>query len=123
MIIGLGIDILELDHLRKILSFQAESFLNYTFTPQELEYFYNKRGLEHLATTFTAKEAFIKAVPISQSFCLKEIEVLREESGKPRINLAGNLAKQFPEDKFRFLLTSSFTQSIAVSVVIIEQNY
>lgn len=122
MIFGIGVDILEIDHLKKIVDFRKDDFLHYTFTNNEIEYFNNKRRLEHLATTFTAKEAFFKATSqFTQTICLKEIEILRDKSGNPQINLLGNLAKKFPTDQFRFFLSSSFNSQFAISFVTIEK--
>ncbi len=122
MIWGVGVDLLEINHFKKILTLNKESFLNYAFTTREINYLNNKRGLEHLATTFTAKEACFKALSESSSqLCLKEIEILRDKTGKPEIHLLGKLARQFPAKKFHFFLSSTFDFHFALSLVVVEQ--
>jgi len=123
MIIGVGIDILEIEHLKKIIAFEKEKFLNYAFTDKEIKYANKTWRLENLAPTITAKEACCKDISQhSQEICLKEIEILRNEFGKPQINLLGNLSKKFPSNKFHFFLSSSFNSKCAISFVIVEKN-
>jgi holo-[acyl-carrier protein] synthase len=122
MIVGIGVDILEIEHLKKIIDFQKDGFLHYVFTDNEIKYYNNKRGLEHLATTFTAKEAFFKAVnQITSTICLKEIEISRNKAGAPQINLSGTFAQKFPKNQFHFYLSSSFDSQFAISFVVAEQ--
>ena len=65
------------------------------FTTRELDYCRGKRRqYEHLAARFAAKEAVLKAfgTGISQRMRWTEVEVLNEESGRPRVELTGSVA-------------------------------
>lgn len=126
MIEGIGVDILEIEHLKRIIAFEKDKFLNYIFTDKEIKSIYNhnkKRRLEYLATSFTAKEACFKAISqlAPAAICFKEIEVLRNKSGKPQINFRGNLAQKFPSNKFHLFISSSFNTQFAISFVIVEK--
>jgi holo-[acyl-carrier protein] synthase len=97
MIVGIGLDIIEVERLKK--SCESKSFLNRIFTPAELDMF-NKRSFSYevVAGNFAAKEATMKAFSVGfSSGFYSEIEVLREKSGKPFINLYGNAKKKFDE--------------------------
>jgi len=87
MIIGIGLDIVELDRISEVLN-RNPKFINRILTEKEKEYYYrlsNKRKIEFLAGRFAAKEAFSKAIGtgIGQKVSFLDIEVLYNESGKP----------------------------------------
>ncbi len=124
MIYGIGIDVLEIEKLERILKFEEKDFLGSVFTPKEIKYSQIKAGTANLATAFAAKEAVIKSLnlPDSKKINLKEIEILRESSGKPKVNLLGLLAKAFPKKHFKFFLSLSYTKNFAVASVVLEKN-
>lgn len=127
MIFGIGIDILETKRLKRILSSpKGKVFLEAVFTEKEKNYAYKKQRTESLATAFAAKEAVFKSLNLSESkikkFDLRDIEILRNISGKPYVNFSGYLAKIFPKKKFRFFLSLSFTGELAAAIVIAEKT-
>lgn len=124
MIYGIGIDVLEIERLKRILKFKKKNFLESVYTPKEIGYSQKKSGVENLATTFAAKEAVVKSLnlPDSKKINLKEIEIIREKSGKPKVNLLGLLAKAFPKKHYIFFLSLSYTKNIAVASVVLEKN-
>lgn len=110
MIKGTGIDIVEVERIKKALE-KNEKFLKKVFTETELSYCLKKKNkYQHLAARFAAKEAFKKAVDKSISF--REIEVVKKDK-KPEIRI---LNKKF---KGKILLSISHTRNYAVAVVII----
>jgi len=126
MISGVGIDILEIKRLKRILdSKKGKIFLEDVFTEKEINYAKKKRWPENLATAFAAKEAIFKTLDLSRSKSkktnLREIEILRKPSGKPYVSLKGSLAEIFPEEKFRFFISLSFTGELAVAIAILEK--
>ncbi|WP_077620340.1 holo-ACP synthase [Bacillus sinesaloumensis] len=87
MIIGTGIDIVELDRIKKILHRQKK-FVDRILTDAEKEKFLQlseTRKVEFLAGRFAVKEAYSKAVGtgIGESLSFLDIEVLSDEKGKP----------------------------------------
>ena len=87
-----GVDIVNINRIKKILFKKKDSFYNRIFTKNEIEYIY-KGG--HKATTvggiFAAKEAVSKALGTGISTIgWKDIEILHKENGKPYVNLIGN---------------------------------
>ncbi len=124
MIYGIGTDILEIKRLKRILNFKKEEFLNKVFTQKEIEYSQKKAGIVNLATAFAAKEAVLKSLnlPTLANIGMKEIEIIREKSGKPRVCLLGSLAKTFPPKHYQFFLSLSYTEEIAIASVVLEKD-
>ena len=65
MILGTGIDIIEIDRIQKAVDRWGDVFLNYIFTPAEIEHARKfKFPYRHYAGRFAAKEAIFKAMGI-----------------------------------------------------------
>lgn len=117
MIFGIGIDIVELNRIRRIYRRQ-EKFVDRVLTPKEKDLF-NKlaegRKIEFLAGRFAAKEAFSKALGtgIGGSLSFLDIEIGKDELGKPFISK--------PIKKGAHL-SISHSKEYAVAQVVIEQD-
>lgn len=120
--LGVGIDICEVARFERLKVNQA--FLDRVFTIKEQDYCIpRKRAAESLAARFAAKEAFSKAfgTGISNGLSLDEIEVDRDELGKPVIILYGKTKEKALERGVNKIhLTLSHEKSLAVAVVILE---
>lgn len=83
MIIGIGVDITEVNRLRRAIEKWGDSFLGRVFTKDELENAKTRGSLyQHLAGRFAAKEAVFKALG-NMKLNFKDIEVLNDKQGKP----------------------------------------
>ena len=92
MIVGLGIDISEIDRIEAAILRHGRAFLERVFTPKEIEYCERHRGSgERYAARFAAKEAAMKALGTGWRHGVRwvDIEVVREPSGRPTIELRG----------------------------------
>lgn len=91
-ILDIGIDIIEIDRIRKAVSKNAR-FLDKIFTEREIEYFESKGfKAESIAGNFAAKEAISKSIGKGiREYNFKDIEVLRDELGKPIVKTYNNL--------------------------------
>lgn len=92
MKITTGVDIIEVDRIKKAVEDLSDSFLNRVYTTKELEYCQksNKMKYQHLATRFAGKEAVFKAISgyIDRSKLMwQDIEVENDENGRPKINM------------------------------------
>ena len=124
MIIGVGIDIIEVDRVaEKILS--GNGFRDRVFSALEIGFCESKSGrVQHYAARFAAKEAFLKAagIGLTASYDLHEIEVTTDELGKPSITLKGNFLTLGQEKAWNKIhLSISHVQAVACAVVILEQ--
>jgi len=89
-IVGIGIDLIMIERIRKAVERWGEPFLNRVFTKKEQGYSYSQgRPYTHLAGRFGAKEAFLKAIGTGWGGGIRwtDIEVIRDDSGRPKINL------------------------------------
>lgn len=94
MIIGIGNDIVEIERFNNIKNF--ESFIGKYYTEKEISA--SKGRTSFFAGNFSVKESVAKVFGTGfRNFSLKDIEVLRDELGKPYVNLYGK-AKEFSEE-------------------------
>jgi len=92
MIVGLGVDITEVDRIEAAIARHGRPFLERLFTPSEIAYCQKHRhSAERFAGRFAAKEAAMKALGTgwAQGVRWRDIEVVREPSGKPTLKLSG----------------------------------
>lgn len=86
MIKGIGMDMIEISRIEKAC--EKEHFLNRIFTAEEVIRF--RKFPVRLAGNFAVKEAVAKALGTGfRSFLPNHVEVLRDELGKPYVNLYG----------------------------------
>jgi holo-[acyl-carrier protein] synthase len=116
MISGIGVDMTELDRIRKIIARQ-DRFPERILTSKEMAVYNNlpeKRRAEYLAGRFAAKEAFSKAVGtgIGEKLSFQDIEIEKDELGKPFIS------KPFKKGVH---LSISHSREYAVAQVVIER--
>ena len=96
MIIGSGIDVVEISRIQDSVGRFGQRFLNRIFTSAEQTYcLRKKRSAESLAARFAAKEAGAKALGtgISRGVNWLEIEVVREPGGRPALLFHGRAAE------------------------------
>lgn len=92
LIVGLGVDIAEVDRLQAAIERRGESFLKRVFTPAEIAYCERHRAkFERYAARFAAKEAAMKALGTGWGDGVRwvDLEVTRDNKGKPTMVLAG----------------------------------
>lgn len=124
MIFGIGIDIIEINRIRKSIEKFDYHFLNKIFTPTEIEYCQSKKNkYQHFAARFAAKEAIAKALATgwSKEFRWKDIEIFNEKSGMPNVKLSGNLQKFLGDDK-SLKITMSHSEHYVTCFAIIYAN-
>jgi holo-[acyl-carrier protein] synthase len=92
-ILGVGVDLCEVERMRRVMA-RTPGFVERVFTPGERDYCRARRDpTERFAARFAAKEAVLKAMGVGVGACaLREIEVVRAESGQPGLVLHGGAA-------------------------------
>ena len=124
MILGIGIDIIEVSRIAASYERFGERFLNRILHPAEISYcLSHKTPGPFLAARFAAKEAISKAfgTGIGAQLSWQDMEVGRKPSGEPFVILHGNGGKLFQERNGRAVLISlSHTQMHATAVAILE---
>lgn len=98
MICGTGIDIIEIERIRKAVE-RHPNFLNKHFTEVENHYFISKKNPQSIAGYFAAKEAISKALGTGfRFFAFRDIEIQKDAFNKPCVHLYGK-AKKIAEEK------------------------
>lgn len=119
MIVGLGVDIIEIERIAEVLERHGERFLSRVYLPQEIVYCSRKRNsAESFAARFAAKEAAAKALGtgIHAGVTWRDIEVVRETSGRPSLRFYGRaaaIADKLGVRRFAVSLTHSRTEAMA----------
>jgi holo-[acyl-carrier protein] synthase len=121
-VIGIGTDLVELDRMRLALA-RTPTIVDRLFSADERAYAEARRDpTERYAVRFAAKEAVLKAMGIGLwRFPLRDIEVVRAESGEPSVLLhrrAAEVAIERGVREWRLTLThtTSFAQAVAVAL-------
>lgn len=99
MVIGIGIDLVNIPRIERLLQKWGDRFKKRVFSQEEINYSQRyKRSSERFAANFAVKEAFFKALGkgFKGDIRILDIEVIRDEYGKPYVNLYRN-AKQVAE--------------------------
>lgn len=120
MIAGIGTDICDIRRIEKAV--KKSCFLEKVYTKKEIEQ--SKGRSNSLAGNFAVKEAVSKALGTGfRGFGPKQIEVLRQESGAPYVQLYGK-ALEIMEEKGidRFFVSISHEKEYAIAYVVAEKE-
>lgn len=120
MILGLGLDLAEIDRIEAMTDKWGDRFTHRIFTEGERAFsFARARSARHLAARFAAKEAALKALGVPPGLSWHEMEVLGGGRQPPRLQLSGR-AKQAADALgiTGMHLTLTHTDDIAAAVVV-----
>lgn len=124
MILGSGIDLVEIGRIRQSVERFGQRFLDRVFTNAEQAYCMRKRNAaESLAARFAAKEAAAKALGtgISRGVNWLEIEVIREPGGRPGIRFHGRAAEVASRlGVVHTALSLTHTATLSMASVVVE---
>jgi holo-[acyl-carrier protein] synthase len=123
MIIGTGIDIIEVDRVAQRVG-SDNGFREMVFSKEEIQYCDSKAfPYQHYAGRFAAKEAFLKAVGRGwdSGLSLNEIEVVNGPKGRPELRIFGQTEKELTYLGIRSIyLSIAHLKTIATAVIILE---
>lgn len=130
MIFGIGTDICDIRRVETTLQRQGERFAQKVLGEQELAVWRHRsarwpqRGLSYLATRFSAKEAFSKAIGLGMRMPMawRRCEILNLPSGQPMIVLNGDLKTWFDATGLRAHVTVTDETDYAASFVVVEKD-
>ena len=130
MIYGIGTDICDIRRIRASLDKHGERFAQKVLSDNELNTYrarserWPERGVRYVATRFSAKEAFSKAIgmgmrmPMTWRLC----EVAKLPSGQPTIVLHGVLKEWFEAKHLTAYVSVSDESDYATSYCVVEKN-
>ena len=125
MVIGIGIDIIEIDRIKESVNKYGEHFLNKIYTEKELEYCLSKTDkYQHLAARFAAKEAVYKALSSGwhKDIGWKNIEITNEPNGMPIVTLNGEVQEFLSEQKSLKISISHSRDYVASMAIIYKES-
>lgn len=126
MIVGSGIDLVEIHRIQHSVERFGSRFLNKIYTAAEQAYCLRKhKAAESLAARFAAKEAGAKALGtgISRGVTWLEIEVVREPGGRPALRFHGRAAELAGRlNARRAALSLTHTADLAMASVVLEDE-
>jgi holo-[acyl-carrier protein] synthase len=123
MIIGTGIDIIEVERIAQRVG-SNNGFRELVFSNEEIRYCDSKAfPFQHYAGRFAAKEAFLKAIGRGwdSGLSLNEIEVVNSPNGKPELRINGQTEKELTHLGIRSIyLSISHLKAVATAIIILE---
>lgn len=123
MIIGIGTDIIEIERISNAIK-RNKNFLNKLFTENEINMFESKSmRAEVVAGNFAAKEAISKALGTGiRGFSFKDIEVLRDDLGKPIAKLTEKAESVLANKVYNLNISISHSNLSAIAFAILEEK-
>jgi holo-[acyl-carrier protein] synthase len=127
-IVGIGNDICDVRRIEAAWQRHGERFVQRVLGEAEQRVWQQRsqrwpgRGVRYLATRFSAKEAFSKAVGLGLRMPMtwRDCEILNHPSGQPYVRLSGELKTWFEAQGWRAHVTVSDETDYATSVVVVE---
>ena len=124
MIVGLGVDIAEVDRVEAAIRRHGQAFLNRIYTPGEAAYCErHKNKAERYAGRFAAKEAGMKAIGTGWKHGVRwqDFEVANLPSGRPTLKLHGEAARIATQLGVKLIsLSITHTAELGMAHVILE---
>ncbi|CAB3652916.1 holo-ACP synthase [Trinickia soli] len=127
-IYGIGTDVIQISRVAQVMTRTNGRFAEKVLGPDELRVYQARharsqaRGLAFLATRFSAKEAFSKAIGLGMRWPMtwRALQTLNEASGKPVLQASGELAEWLAARGITARVTVSDERDYAVAFVIAE---
>ena len=130
MIYGIGTDICDIRRIRASLARHGERFAQRILSDGELATWtersarWSDRGVSYLATRFSAKEAFSKAIGLGMRLPMtwRDCEITKVSSGKPEIVLHGALKDWFDARQLSAHISVTDETDYAASFCVVEKK-
>ena len=123
MVLGIGVDIIEIRRVEKLLARWGENFWHRVLLPEEISYCRRKKfPAQHLAARIAVKEAVLKAFGEgwTEKIGWKDILVARSIKGQPRVELLGKgrkLQREMGVSQVLVSLSHADNYSVATAVI------
>lgn len=130
MIYGIGTDICDIRRIRASLARHGDRFAEKVLADAELAVWrarsarWPERGVRYLATRFSAKEAFSKAIGLGMRMPMtwRHCEIANLRSGQPEIRLHGELRDWFEAQGLKAHITVTDESEYAASFCVVERG-
>lgn len=115
---SIGTDIIEIERIKN--SMTNKKFFEYVFGKEEYEMLETKNFSERsVAANFCAKEAFFKSLGTGiRGYGLKNVQILRDELGKPYFKFRGKVFDEVERNGYKFSVSLSHSKEYALATVL-----
>ena len=125
MIVGIGIDLVDIDRVERMIRGREERVLQRLFTFREVDYARRRSDpWRHYAARLAAKEATYKALSgndLAKAINWKDIEVVMHSDGRPSLALHGHAKRRAAQLRIsRALVTLTHSENAAAAMVVLE---
>jgi holo-[acyl-carrier protein] synthase len=120
MIYSVGIDLIEIDRVRKALDQWEERFARRVLGEEERILYREKQNkVQFLAGRFAAKEAVMKALGtfLDSGVSLRDIQILNDLYGKPYVHLEDNIREKILDKEVKVSITHERKMAAAVAII------
>jgi holo-[acyl-carrier protein] synthase len=125
MIVGIGVDLVEIERIRAIHQRHGDRFVKRILTPAEAAYVLeHKDPAQRLSGRWAAKEAALKALGtgLAEGLSWRDLEILPDERGKPVLQLFGKARERAALlQAGRCHITITHSEGLALAQVILER--
>lgn len=129
-IYGIGTDLVQVSRIAAVMARTNGRFAEKVLGADELRVYHARRarsearGLAYLATRFSAKESFAKAIGLGMHWPMtwRALQTLNEPSGKPFVVASGELAEWLAKRGITANVTVSDERDYAVTFVVAETH-
>lgn len=121
MVLGIGIDIIEIERIKKSVDNFGDAFLNKIYTKTEIDYSIGRKNkYQHFAARFAAKEAIYKALSsdTDKVYSWQDVEIYNEVNGLPKVNFYGSL-KDYLDGNKQLKISMSHSEHYVTCVAIL----
>jgi len=126
MIVGIGIDVVQIIRIKRLIGRWGSKFTKRVFSLNEITYSETHlKSEQHFAANFAVKESFAKALGtgFKGELRIRDIEVLRDQAGKPYVNLSGKAKQKIEKLGINRIHTSiSHDGEYSIAFVILEKS-
>lgn len=125
MIVGLGLDVVELERIEAIYARHGEAFVRRFCREGEPARRQGAAFIEHLGGLFAAKEAVLKALGTgwAAGLAFRQVEIVRLPSGAPTVKLHGAAERRFAElGAMAIHLSVTHERRYAAAVAVLESG-
>lgn len=120
MMKGIGVDIIEIDRIRKSIENTHGALLDKLLTPKEKAYCLTfKEPAPQVAGRFAAKEAIAKALGcgFGEELSFEDIEIENDSKGKPIATLSHKSSEHFQNPKIQLSISHCKTYAVAFATI------
>ena len=116
MVLGVGIDIIKIEKIKKAIDKWKDGFIQRVFDDKEIQHIEkSKLYYQRLGARFAAKEAVIKAISKEYPLSFKDIVILNKENGAPYCVLKKDI-------KVKIFLSITHIEDYAVACAVAQKK-